>query len=70
MSALQLEVAAELLKPMLDEVVSVGGATVHLWLTEQGAPPARVTASEASKRRQAIQSSVAGGVPSRDSSLM
>lgn len=43
MSAAQLEVAAELLGPLLDEVVFVGGATVHLWLTEPGAPPARAT---------------------------
>lgn len=43
MSALQLEVAAQLLGPILDEVVFVGGATVHLWLTEPGAPPARAT---------------------------
>ncbi|HKI66918.1 MAG TPA: hypothetical protein VJ989_06580 [Solirubrobacterales bacterium] len=28
---------------MLDEVVFVGGATVHLWITEPGAPPARAT---------------------------
>jgi hypothetical protein len=28
---------------MLGEVVFVGGATVHLWLTEAGAPPARAT---------------------------
>ncbi len=27
----------------MDEVVFVGGATVHLWLTEPGAPPARAT---------------------------
>lgn len=43
MSALQLEVAAQLLGPISDEVVFVGGATVHLWLTEPGAPPARAT---------------------------
>lgn len=43
MSALQLEVAAELLGPILDEVVFVGGATVHLWLTEPGALPACAT---------------------------
>ena len=43
MSALQLQVAAELLGPVLDEVVFIGGATVHLWLTEPGAPPARAT---------------------------
>lgn len=43
MSALQLETAAALLGPLLDEVVFVGGATVHLWITEPGAPPARAT---------------------------
>ena len=43
MSALQLEAAAAVLGPILDEVVFVGGATIHLWLTEPGAPPARAT---------------------------
>lgn len=43
MSALQLETAATILGPLLDEVVFVGGATVHLWLTDPGAPPARAT---------------------------
>ena len=43
MSALQLETAAALLGPLLDEVVFVGGATVHLWITEPGAPPTRAT---------------------------
>src|SRR3954452_12934005 len=43
MSALQLETAAALLGPLLDEVVFVGGATVFLWITEPGAPPARAT---------------------------
>ncbi len=43
MSALQLEVAAAVLGPLLDEVVFVGGATVHLWITDQGAPPVRAT---------------------------
>lgn len=43
MSALQLETAAVLLGPLLDEVVFVGGATVHLWITEPGAPPTRAT---------------------------
>jgi hypothetical protein len=43
LSAQQLEVAAEVLGPMLGEVVFVGGATVHLWLTEPAAPPARAT---------------------------
>ena len=43
MSAQQLEIAAGLLAPILDEVVFVGGATVHLWLTEPAAPPARAT---------------------------
>jgi predicted nucleotidyltransferase len=43
MSALQLETAAALLGPLLDEVVFVGGATVHLWIIEPGAPPTRAT---------------------------
>lgn len=43
MSAIQLEVAAEVLGPVLEEVVFVGGATIHLWLTEPGAPPVRAT---------------------------
>jgi hypothetical protein len=43
MSARQLEVAARLLGPILEDVVFVGGATVHLWLTEPDAPPARAT---------------------------
>jgi hypothetical protein len=43
MSALQLETAATVLGPLRDEVVFVGGATIHLWLTEPGAPPARAT---------------------------
>ncbi len=43
MSALQLETAAALLGPLLDEVVFVGGATVHLWVTAPGAPPTRAT---------------------------
>lgn len=46
MSALQLEIAAELLGPLLDEVVFVGGATIHLWLTEPGAPPDACRASK------------------------
>lgn len=44
MSAIQLEVAAAVLGPVLEEVVFVGGATIHLWLTEPGAPPVRATA--------------------------
>lgn len=43
MSALQLEAAAAVLGPLVEEVVFVGGATVHLWITEPGAPPARAT---------------------------
>lgn len=43
MSAPQLETAAALLGPLLEEVVFVGGATVHLWITEPGAPPTRAT---------------------------
>jgi hypothetical protein len=37
MSALQLEAAAAVLGPLVDDVVFVGGATVHLWITEPGA---------------------------------
>src|ERR1700690_2141589 len=36
-----LESAADILGPLVDEVVFVGGATVHLWLTEPSAPPVR-----------------------------
>jgi hypothetical protein len=43
LSAPQLEIAADLLGPILGEVVFVGGATVHLWLTDPGAPPPRAT---------------------------
>lgn len=43
MSALQLEAAAAVLGPLLDEVVFVGGATIHLWITEPAAPPTRAT---------------------------
>lgn len=43
LSAQQLEIAAQVLGPLLDEVVFLGGATVHLWLTEPGVPPARAT---------------------------
>lgn len=43
MSAAQLELAASILGPLVDEVVFVGGATIHLWLTDPAAPPARAT---------------------------
>jgi predicted nucleotidyltransferase len=42
-SALQLETAAAVLGPLLDEVVFVGGATIHIWITDPGAPPVRAT---------------------------
>lgn len=38
-----LELAAEILGPVLDEVVFVGGATIHLWLTERAVPGVRAT---------------------------
>jgi hypothetical protein len=38
-----LETAANILGPLVDEVVFVGGATIHLWLTEAAAPPVRAT---------------------------
>jgi predicted nucleotidyltransferase len=43
MSEALLELAADILGPVVDEVVFVGGATVHLWLTEAAAPPVRAT---------------------------
>lgn len=43
MSALQLEEAADVLGPLIEELVFVGGATVHLWITDRGAPPIRAT---------------------------
>ena len=43
MSEALLELAADILGPLIDDVVFVGGATVHLWLTEDAAPPVRAT---------------------------
>ena len=43
MSEAMLEPAAGILGPLLDDVVFVGGATVHLWITEEAAPPVRAT---------------------------
>lgn len=41
MSVELLELAAEALEPVLDEVVFLGGASVTLWITDPGAPPVR-----------------------------
>lgn len=38
-----LETAATALGPLLREVVFVGGASVHLWLSDPAAPPTRAT---------------------------
>jgi hypothetical protein len=43
MSTEQLELAADILGPLLPELVFVGGATIHLWVTESTAPPVRAT---------------------------
>ena len=43
MSIELLELAAETLGELLEEVVVVGGATVVLWITDPGAPPVRPT---------------------------
>lgn len=43
MSEALLELAAEILGPLVDEVVFVGGATIHLWLTEEAVPAVRAT---------------------------
>ncbi|MGH2942288.1 MAG: MMPL family transporter, partial [Solirubrobacteraceae bacterium] len=41
MSVELLDLAADTLGELLDEVVFVGGATVVLWITDPGAPPVR-----------------------------
>ncbi len=43
MSAEQLETAADALGVILDEVVFLGGASIHLWLSDPAAPPTRAT---------------------------
>jgi hypothetical protein len=43
MSIELLELAADALGPLLDEVVFVGGATITLWITDPGAPRVRPT---------------------------
>jgi hypothetical protein len=43
MSIELLELAADNLGSLLDEVVFVGGATVALWITDPGTPPVRPT---------------------------
>ncbi len=43
MSEAMLELAAGILGPLVADVVFVGGATVHLWVTEEAAPPVRAT---------------------------
>lgn len=43
MSAGQLETAAKALGPLLEEVVFLGGASIHLWLSDPAAPAARAT---------------------------
>jgi hypothetical protein len=39
----QLETAATTLGPLLKEVVFLGGASIHLWLSDPAAPPTRAT---------------------------
>lgn len=43
MSIAMLERAAQELAPFIDEVAFVGGATIALWITDEGAPSPRVT---------------------------
>ena len=43
MSVELLELAAQRLEPLLDQVVFLGGATLTLWITDPGAPPPRPT---------------------------
>jgi hypothetical protein len=39
----QLLLAADILGPLVEEVVFLGGATIHVWVTEPTAPPTRAT---------------------------
>ena len=43
MSAELLDTAAAALGPLLSEVVFLGGASIHLWLSDPAAPAARAT---------------------------
>jgi len=43
MSAELVETAASALGPLTDEVVFLGGASIHLWITDAGVPPTRST---------------------------
>jgi hypothetical protein len=43
MSAELLELAAAALGPLLDEVVFLGGASIHLWVSDPAAPATRAT---------------------------
>ncbi len=43
MSTDQLETAAAALGPLLEEVVFLGGASIHLWLSDPAVPVARST---------------------------
>jgi len=43
MSAELVETAASALGPIADEVVFLGGASIHLWITDPAAPPTRTT---------------------------
>jgi len=42
-SSEQLELAAAALGPLLDEVVFLGGASIHLWVSDPAAPATRAT---------------------------
>jgi hypothetical protein len=42
-SADLIETAATALGPLLNEVVFLGGASIHLWLSDPGAPDTRAT---------------------------
>lgn len=43
MSAELLDIAATTLGPLLDEVIFLGGASIHLWLSDPAAPATRAT---------------------------
>ncbi len=43
MSAELIETAAETLGPLLRDMVFLGGASIHLWISDRAAPPTRAT---------------------------
>lgn len=43
MSVELIDLAAQALGPLVEEVVFVGGASIELWISDRAAPPTRAT---------------------------